>query len=191
MNDVLAAIHGFLSGCSVWVYLVIFFGKIAEVSTSTLRMVLINRGERLVGSMVAFIEIIIWLVIASAVLSGANNDVLKLLVYAVAYCAGNYVGSWLDEKLALGLSAIQIVVQTQEEANQVKNALKDKGFGVTAIDVQGIDSAQHYMLITNVRRKMLNFAIKLINNNCENAVITVSDVKTQKGGYLHPVAKRR
>ncbi len=187
----LAAIHGFLSGCSVWVYLVIFFGKIAEVSTSTLRMVLINRGERLVGSMVAFIEIIIWLVIASAVLSGANNDVLKLLVYAVAYCAGNYVGSWLDEKLALGLSAIQIVVQTQEEANQVKNALKDKGFGVTAIDVQGIDSAQHYMLITNVRRKMLNFAIKLINNNCENAVITVSDVKTQKGGYLHPVAKRR
>ena len=42
----------FLSSGSFWVYIVIFFGKVLEVSLCTLRIVLINRGERVKGSLI-------------------------------------------------------------------------------------------------------------------------------------------
>ncbi len=45
----------FLSSSSFWVYIVIFFGKVLEVSLCTLRIVLINRGER-VRKLIAVIE---------------------------------------------------------------------------------------------------------------------------------------
>ena len=49
MTEFLAGLKDFLTGDSVWVYLMIFFGKILEVTVSTLRLVMINRGERLQG----------------------------------------------------------------------------------------------------------------------------------------------
>ena len=36
----------FLKSDSIWVYFIIFFGKVTEVTFATLRNVLINRGER-------------------------------------------------------------------------------------------------------------------------------------------------
>ena len=92
----------FLSSGSFWVYIVIFFGKVLEVSLCTLRIVLINRGERVKGSLIAIIEITLWLIIASSVLDGWKNDIGKAISYALAYAGGNYAGSWLDDMLAFG-----------------------------------------------------------------------------------------
>jgi uncharacterized protein YebE (UPF0316 family) len=53
----------FLDNIGVWIYFIIFFGKILEVTVSTLRMVLINRGERIKGAILAFFDVLLWLVI--------------------------------------------------------------------------------------------------------------------------------
>jgi uncharacterized protein YebE (UPF0316 family) len=50
----------FLTESSVWIYFFIFFGKILEVAVSTVRLVLINRGERVKGSVLAFFDILLW-----------------------------------------------------------------------------------------------------------------------------------
>ena len=86
----------FLSSGSFWVYIVIFFGKVLEVSLCTLRIVLINRGERVKGSLIAIIEITLWLIIASSVLDGWKNDIGKAISYALAYAGGveEAVGSY-------------------------------------------------------------------------------------------------
>ena len=60
----------FLMGNSIWVYLFIFFGKILEVSVSTVRLVLINRGERTKGAILAFFDILLWVLITGTVLAG-------------------------------------------------------------------------------------------------------------------------
>lgn len=169
---------------SVWIYLIIFFGKMLEVTTSTLRIVLINRGIRLVGSLIAIIEIILWLIITSTVLTGFQSDPWKMIVYAAAFATGNYLGSWLDEKLAFGLSSIQIVVSTMEDAKAVTAAMRDNGYGITTLDVHGSDDQTRYMMLLMIRRKRLSEALDLITDTASNAVISVSDVKVQKGGYL-------
>lgn len=169
---------------SVWIYIIIFFGKMLEVATSTLRIVLINRGIRLLGSVIAMLEILLWLIITSTVLTSFSTDPLKMVVYALAFGCGNFLGSWLDEKLAFGLSSVQVVIQDSEVAEALMNTMREKGYGISSMDVKGIDNVTHHMLVTMVHRKMVKSAIEIINLQCPNAVITVSDVKVQKGGYL-------
>ena len=172
-------------------YLVIFFGKIVEVSLGTLRIVLINRGERLIGSLIALIEISLWLIIAGNVLSDYQSDPFKMLAYALAYALGNYVGSWLEERLAFGLCSMQTVVMDRETSDAISEALRQNGFGVTELAAQGRDDETRFMLISTLRRKLADEAIALVQGIAPNAVITVSDVKSQRSGYLRNATARR
>ncbi len=190
MENFLNALTSFSHTQSVWVYVFIFFGKMLEVTTSTLRIVLINRGIRSLGSLLAVIEITMWLIITSTVLTGFQSDPLKIAVYAVAFGLGNFLGSWLDEKLAFGLSSIQIVVPDLASAHSLSTTLREKGFGITTMDVHGIENESRYMLLMMIQRKRLHEALDLITNSCEKSVVTVTDVKVQKGGYLRGSSAR-
>ena len=183
MNEFLQSIETFAMGSTVWVYLFIFFGKILEVSFGTLRIVLINRGERTIGSMIAILEISLWLIVASSVLVGFKTDFLKGIVYALAFACGNYIGSWLDELLAFGLSSMQVVLPDMESAREAEACLREKGFGITSLDVHGRDDDRS-MLIMTMQRKRLPQAIAILEKQCNGAVVTVTDIKTQRGGYL-------
>jgi len=184
MSDLLKALADLAQTTNVWIYLIIFFGELIRVSVSTLRNVLINRGIRLVGSLIAVLEITLWLVITGSVLSSFQSDPWKMLVYAAAFALGNYIGSWLDEKLAFGLSNVQIVVSDMEEAARLTQVIRDNGYGVTTLDVQGINENKRYMMMLILRRKSLGAMLGIISATASGAVVTVSDVKMQKGAYL-------
>jgi uncharacterized protein YebE (UPF0316 family) len=183
VNEFLQSIETFAMGSTIWVYLFIFFGKILEVSFGTLRIVLINRGERTIGSMIAILEITLWLIVASSVLVGFKTDFVKGIVYALAFACGNYIGSWLDELLAFGLSSMQVVLPDMASAKEAEACLREKGFGITTLDVHGRDDDRS-MLIMTMQRKRLPQAIAILEEHCNGAVVTVSDIKTQRGGYL-------
>lgn len=183
MNEFLQAIETFAKGSTIWVYLFIFFGKIFEVSFGTLRIVLINRGERTIGAFIAVIEITLWLIIASSVLTGFKDDFLKGIVYAVAFACGNYIGSWLDELLAFGLSSMQVVLPDLASAKEAEACLREKGFGMTTVDAHGRDNDRSILIMT-MQRKRLPEALAILEEQCIGAVVTVSDIKTQRGGYL-------
>ena len=161
----------------------IFFGKIFEVSFGTLRIVLINRGERTIGSLIAVVEITLWLIVASSVLTGFKEDFLKGIVYAVAFACGNYIGSWLDELLAFGLSSMQVVLPDLASAREAEACLRERGFGMTTIDAHGRDDDRSILIMT-MQRKRLPEAIATLEEHCNGAVVTVTDIKAQRGGYL-------
>ena len=103
MTKLFEILGTFFAGTTLIVYICIFLGKILEVTLCTLRIVLINRGERAIGALLALIEITLWLIIAGNVLSNYQSDPWKMVAYALAYSLGNYAGSWLEERLAFGL----------------------------------------------------------------------------------------
>lgn len=190
MNDFFAILTEFGSGHSIWVYMFIFFGKISEVAVSTLRLVLINRGERLTGSLIAIIEILLWLIVTGSVLVGYQEDFLKVVVFCVAFAAGNYLGSWLEERLAFGLCSVQSIVMTQDDSYELAKALRKNGYGVSEMQVEGLED-RHYMLLTTIKRKAQGEVLELIQHTVPDAMVTVSDVKSQRGGYLRAGSARR
>ena len=173
----------FLTKPSVWLYLFVFFGKIVEVAVSTVRIVLINRGERLKGSVTGFFEISLWLVVTGTVLVGFQEDLLRCLIFAVAFALGNYVGSWIEGKLAFGLSSIQVIVNADEEAECLADALREKGFAVTLLEGEG-KTGKREILLLHLKRKSIPAAVSLIKSKLCNAVITVNDIRTINGGFI-------
>jgi uncharacterized protein YebE (UPF0316 family) len=173
----------FLMGSSIFVYLFIFFGKILEVSVSTVRLVLINRGERTKGSILAFFDILLWVLITGTVLAGFQNDWLRLVIFAAAFAIGNFVGSWIEDKLAFGLSSLQVIVPECEETQSVLDTLRARGFAVTVMHGEGKDG-ERKLLMLHIKRKRIPQAVHIIKSYLSDAMIVVNDAKNIFGGYI-------
>lgn len=162
-------------------YLMIFVAKIVEVSLMTLRTVLITRGEKLYGAIIGVFEVSIWLVLVSTVLVGIKDDPIRMVVYALGFGVGNYLGSTIEEKLALGLVTINIIVSDADAPNMA-TVLREHNLGVTVIDAEGFKENKK-ILMAHVKRKRKNELVKLVENSGINSVISISDTKTVYGGY--------
>lgn len=164
-------------------YLIIFFAKIVEVSISTIRLVYINKGERVIGAILGFVEIMIWLLVVSSVLNNITEDPFKILAYAAGFSLGNFMGVTIESKIAVGLSSIQVVVN--EEAGEIlAEILRDESYGVTIIDGRGRDDSKKTLLFIQLKRKKIPEAVKIIKQSAPDAYITVNDIKSMVGGYI-------
>lgn len=162
-------------------YLIIFVAKVFEVSLMTLRTVLVTKGEKVLGSLIGIVEIIIWILVASNVLTGLKDDPFKMVVYALGFAVGIYLGSTIEEKLAIGLLSLQVIVN-QEDGESLTNYLREQGVGVTVIEGQGLSEVKN-ILILHIQRKRKNEIIKSIVKEAPGVVISSNELKTIYGGY--------
>lgn len=176
---------------SPWIYFIVFFGKIIEVAVSTVRVLLINRGERLAGTLLSVVEVTFWVVIASNVLNDLSSDPLKAIVYIVAFAVGIYLGSWLEEKLAFGLCSINIVAPCTEEAHSIADKLRLSGFAVTLLQAEGIGENKKPVLMLLLKRKDVSEASSVAQAACPGALLTVSSVSSVKGGFIRNSGVRK
>jgi len=173
----------FLTGDSIGLYFVIFFGKIAEVTVATLRIVLINRGERTKAAFIAFVEILLWITITGTVLAGFQSNFLKIIVFAFAFALGNWIGSWLENTIALGLSTIQLIINDFSILQHLLDELRANNVAVTVLDGEGRNGSNKVLLI-HLRRKRITQIVRLVNKIAPYSMITASDVKVLHGGFI-------
>jgi len=163
------------------VYLIIFFCKIVEVSFATVRMVLITKGERVKGSFIAFFEITIWLALSSNVLTSIKTDPMKGLVYALGFVVGNYLGSLIEEKIALGIVTANIITSS-ENTEVIVDKLKELEIGYTILSAQGQKDENNF-IVTYMARKRKKEMIKQLNNLNVKYFISVNESRDVIGGY--------
>jgi len=174
----------FFSSNSFWVYIAIFVGKNIEVTFATLRIVLINRGEKVKGAIVAFFEILLWIFITGSVLTGFKDDWIRILVFALAFASGNYLGTWLEAKLAFGLCSIQVIAPKTKAAENLMADLRDHDFAVTAVSGEG-KTRKRLVMLLHLKRRRIPEAVEIIkSSNINNLMITINDTKVIRGGYI-------
>lgn len=162
-------------------YLFIFFAKIIEVAFMTLRVFFITKGEKIYGSIIGFIEVVIWLFLIGNVLDGIQDDPLRMVAYSLGFACGNYLGSFIEEKLAIGLMTINIIA-TGDNGRKLADILRNKKIGVTVIDAEGIEKEKN-LLIIHAKRRRRGEILKLIDETNIPAVISVNDTKVIYGGF--------
>jgi len=167
---------------SVLTYLVIFLAKMAEVTMATLRNVLINRGIKLIGALIGFFEILIWVIVVSNVLSSLTDDPFKVVIYCLAFACGNYFGVALEGKIAIGIACLQVMVP-EGSKEELSTLMYAHGFGVTFIQAEGAERTID-ILVMYLKRKKVPEAIALIRDNCPDALITVNDVRHLRNGFI-------
>ncbi|MEX1376333.1 MAG: DUF5698 domain-containing protein [Eubacteriales bacterium] len=165
----------------ILLYFLIFFAKILEVSLATTRIVLITRGVKVIGSLIGLLEVLIWVVLVSTVLTNITEDPFKLVAYALGFSIGNYVGSTFEQRLGIGTVRIEAIVM-EEHGLELANRIRAKGFAVTVMEGDGMNFKRNILLM-NIPRKNQKEVAKMIREIQGNVVITINDIKPVYGGY--------
>jgi len=167
---------------------VIFLARVVDVSLGTLRTILIVRGYRLPAAAIGFCEVLLWLLAAAQVLRHLDHWYLAA-AYAAGFATGNYVGIWLEGKLALGLDLVRAI--SSDRAVRLAPALRTAGHSVIELEGRGGDSDPVEVLYLVARRRQLPQLMELIRRTDPGAICTVTDVKRHEDPLVAPAQRRR
>ncbi len=167
-------------------YAIIFFSRVLDVSLSTFRTLMVVQGRRVQAAMIGFFEVGIYITALGSVVKDLD-DPFKLLAYCLGFATGNYVGITIENKIALGNLSAQIILKTAENKELVE-ALREKGFGVTIIQGEGINGPKEVLNIALNRKDLTNLK-KIVYEFANDAFITVSNINPISGGYFATIKK--
>jgi len=170
------------SGFFVWVVLpaLIFIARTFDMSLGTLRVVFIAQGRGKWAALTGFFEATVWLLIVSQALQHISNP-LCVVAYAAGYAAGNVVGLRIEERLALGMRLVRVIVPPETEG--LAQTLRDEGFGVTTVDGQGREGTVK-ILFTLVRRRNTAKVLEIVSSAHPEAFVTIEEVRQAAQGFL-------
>jgi uncharacterized protein YebE (UPF0316 family) len=160
--------------------LLIFFARVTDVSMATLRTLLVVRGQRKIGAFIGFFEVMIYITALNSVMSGLKNP-LNLLFYAAGFATGNFVGGWIEERVAMGYLTAQVIPTTNSEA--LTAGLRDAGFGVTVIPAMGMDAPRSVLLLVLKRRQQKDL-VRIVDAVSPTAVVTFMDTRSPIRAFM-------
>ncbi len=163
------------------IYAFIFFVKIFEVSLMTIRTVLMTKGEKLYATLLGFVEISIWIYLVGTVLTGIEDDPLRMLAYALGFAIGIFAGSTLEEILGVGLVTIHVIANVSD-GMLIAMKLREHGAAVTNLKGEGRDAGKSVLMI-HIKRRKKSEILELIRETNPNVFINIYDVKNLTGGY--------
>lgn len=161
---------------SILIYVGIFIFKAIEEALRTLHIIVVSNGKKWLGAIVQFFVAIIWLVVTGTVIADIKEDPLKIFFYALGSLFGSYLGSALEEKIALGYVVLMVEV-SDEVAKSLIARLKKSKFGIKSI--LGSKDGMQVLMITASRKKT-DDVIKIIRSFDKDVEIVTEKVKLVK-----------
>lgn len=163
----------------------IFLSKIIDQSIGSMRIIFVSKGYKLLGPLLGFFEVIIWLVAIGQIMQHLDN-IWCYLAYGAGFATGNYVGIYLEERLSLGTVLVRII--PKKDTSELIANLKEEQFGVTFLDAEGSKGPVN-IILTIVKRKRLSLVIDIINKHNPLAFYTVEELKSVNSGVINTKSK--
>lgn len=153
--------------------------NIAYVSLFTLRMIMVIKGQKFLASVLSVFEVFIYLMGLNIVLNSLDQP-LNIAAYCIGWGTGVYVGSKIEERLALGYSSVQVIVDSLEI--ELPGQLRALGYGVTSWPADGKDAKRLVMQVL-VKRSNEKRLMKQLSELSPKAFIVSYEPKFFKGGF--------
>lgn len=153
--------------------------NIAYVAFFTLRMILVIKGRRVLASFLSMLEVFVYLIGLTIVLNNLDKPI-NIAAYCIGWGAGVYLGSKIEEYLALGYVTVQVIVDSVEI--ELPIALRERGYGVTSWIADGRDGKRLVMQIL-AKRSHERKLIEVIKDLSPRAFVISYEPKSFKGGF--------
>jgi uncharacterized protein YebE (UPF0316 family) len=160
--------------------LLIFLARLANVSMTTLRILLGMRGQKRLATAIGFFESLIFILTISRVLQDVDN-VWNVLGYCGGFATGTLIGLVIDEELALGYAVVNAI--SQDDGEGIASVLRQAGYGVTEVVGRGLTGEVH-VITTVVKRRDVPAIMALVSGVDENVFVTIDDASRVHRGYL-------
>lgn len=170
------------SGLYMWAVLpfLIFLARLVDVTLGTMRIIFVSRGIKYLAPLVGFFEVIIWLLAIRIIMENLNNPICYI-AYGGGFATGNYIGIFLERKMAIGRGILRII--TRKDAAELIRALKDHGFGVTSIAAEGNEGDVSIIFMV-IRRMDFKQITELVQKYNPQAFYTLEDVRYVSEGIF-------
>jgi uncharacterized protein YebE (UPF0316 family) len=167
--------------------LFIFVLRVLGVSLSTVRVLLMTRGMKLISAVFGFFEVLVYAIAIGKVVQDLNN-IPNLISYCLGFSVGTLLGMLLEERIAIGFATIRVVYPGQ--SHQIAEAIRHAGYGAT----EGIAHGKEGIvgtIKTIVRRREVEAVCGIIYQCAPDAFITIEDTRKVTHGYLRAVRHER
>ena len=176
MSEILASLH------PVVVCFIVCAAKIVEITIQSLKTCMMVKGQRLKAAGLGFLECTIWGLVISTIIGTLGDNIFLLLFYCVGYATGLFLGSTIENKIALGTSNLELIASDQSTA-KITAYLKEHNKGFTVFEGHGSTEKMNMIFIV-LPRKETPKVLKEIRRVCDNHVFVVaSEVSKYAGGY--------
>lgn len=163
---------------NILIYFLIFAFKVIENTLSTLRIIVVANGKKILGSILQGIVSIVWVISTSLVVVNIQKDPIKILAFTSGALIGSYIGSIIEEKLALGTNIITTIIN-KNLTEKIIYALKKQKHEAIILNGKNIYEQKNILLII-VKRKQNQNIIKLIKNIDKSAKIIIENAITHE-----------
>ncbi|MDD2206250.1 MAG: DUF5698 domain-containing protein [Aminobacterium sp.] len=159
----------------------IFCARCTDVSMATMRMLLLVKGQRFKAACIGFVEISLYLLSLKYVLDAGLNSPLSFIAYALGFSTGNYIGSFLEEKLLKGHLIVEIIIEDTEAGRMLADVLRSKGFGTTVLEGEGRDGPRLILKVICERKDRILVAEE---GKKAGGFVFMADIRNVWGGYF-------
>ncbi|OPX63608.1 MULTISPECIES: DUF2179 domain-containing protein [unclassified Methanoregula] len=161
--------------------LLIFLARICDVSMETIRVIYISRGIRYLAPVIAFFEIVIWLLAMEVVMQDLSN-IANFMAFALGFAAGTYVGLVIEERLSIGMVILRVIT-TEESEGPITGFLAAENYGVTRLDAQGSRGSVR-IILSLVNRGDIPRITDFIRTVNPRAFFSIEDVRYVNEGVF-------
>lgn len=163
---------------NILIYLLIFTFKVIENTLSTLRIIVVSNGKKLLGAILQGIVSIVWVISTSLVVINIQKDPFKIISFTLGALIGSYIGSIIEEKIALGTNMITTIIN-KNLTKKITYALKKQKHEAIIINGKNIYEQKDILIIITKRKQNQNI-IKLIKNIDKSATIIIENAYTNE-----------
>ncbi|MFY9800536.1 MAG: DUF5698 domain-containing protein [Methanoregula sp.] len=168
-----------------WVILplLIFLARICDVSMETIRVIYISKGIKYLAPIIAFFEIVIWLLAMEVVMRDLTN-IANFLAFAFGFAMGTYIGLVIEEKLSIGMVIMRIVT-TEESNDEIVSFMQSENYGITTLDAKG-SRGNVRIILSLVNRTDVARITERIRSTNPHAFFSIEDVRYVNEGVFRP-----
>lgn len=161
----------------------IFFARILDVSIGTIRTTFIIRDKTSIATILSFLEVMIWFLVAREALNTNVESIWIAVAYSAGFATGTFVGTTFSKHFVNGIVGVQVI--TKEVNQETIDSFHKQGFGLSVLDLkESYEGIKKQMLYFQINTKSLKQLTKLIKEIDNQAFIVVNDTKYVQNGYL-------
>ncbi len=161
----------------------IFVMRVADVTLGTVRQIMAVQGRAVTASAIGFFELTIFILAISKTILSVHESPAYVFAYAGGFAVGTLTGVRLESAIGLGTRLVRVI--TVRENNELVNALRAAGFGVTVLPGEGMQGPV-FVLFSVVKRRSVPAYVQIVQEFSPQAFYTIEETRFSSGGRLGP-----
>ena len=172
-----------LSANAILLALFIFVLRVINNAMGTVRVVLINRGQRNRAAAIGFVESFIFVFTITTIVTDFEN-VLNLLAYCGGFSVGSYLGMAIESRFITSYMTVNVI--SHERGHEIATALREAGYGVTEHVGEGRDGQVTIIRSVCVNRNVPAM-LAVVRATHPEAFVSVEEARhIQRGHVVRP-----